>query len=262
MNSKKILDLKQQLELGNYRALDDFWKEIGEKGSPFIEDGNETSLVTFIYKGCDETKNVSLSLPFEKDDYFDAKWTDYEFERLLDTNVWYKTCDIKNDIRFTYYMSVNNSLRDGGEKNWVSDILNKNPLRMKNDNGKEFILTYVSMPKTEKRIWIEEKKDILKGSIDLHRFKSNRLNNERNIRIYTPVEYSSSNEPYNFLVLTDGQDYLDISTVSAKTVLDNLIGAKKIPPLVVIFVESTKDRMTELMCNDDFAFFISEEIIP
>lgn len=263
--SRKITSLKQQLESGNYEELYKFWEQIDENGAPIIEEiegDKDNALVTFIYKGSNETKNVLLYFSFEPENYLDYKYSDYEFERLLDTDVWYKTCKMRNDIRFDYYLIVNDPLDDDWDKRWdrlEQDSLNKNKLMLKDDDGNSLEITYVVMPKADKHQWVQEREEISKGNLDLHMFKSDKLNNERKIWVYTPAEYSESTEPYGFLVLSDGYDYLEIS---AKAVLDNLINDNKIPPIAAVFIDSNKDRMTELMCNDDFTYFITDEVLP
>ena len=58
-----------------------------------------------------------------------------------------------------------------------------------------------------------------------HQFYSENLDKCRRIRIYTPYGYKEDAKPYGFLVLTDGDDYINV--LSAVTVLDNLIYEKK-----------------------------------
>lgn len=264
--SREIMKLKKKLEAGDHDAVLTFWNKIEEKGAPIIEeiDGDtENNLVTFVYKGNDETKNVLLFITYEYENCSDYKLDEYKFERLLDTNIWYKTCKQRNDIHFNYSFSVNDSLDDNWNERWKNleqDSLNKNKLTLMGENGEGDVITYIVMPKAGAHTWIKKRNNNLQGNMELHQFKSTKLNNERCIWVYTPEGYSMENEPYGFLVLTDGQDYLDIS---AKNVLDNLISDKKIPPIITVFIESLLDkRWDELQCNDDYAYFIGNEVVP
>ncbi len=45
-------------------------------------------------------------------------------------------------------------------------------------------------------------------------------------------------------------------------ILDNLIGQKKIPPIVAVFVYQTERRNKELACDEKFADFVANELIP
>ena len=40
------------------------------------------------------------------------------------------------------------------------------------------------------------------------------------------------------------------------------MGSKKIPQIITVFVESTKDRTQNLQCSDEFTDFIGKELIP
>ena len=61
------------------------------------------------------------------------------------------------------------------------------------------------------------------------------------------------------LVLNDGFEY--INELNALNVLDNLMGSEKIPKIITVFVESTKDRTENLQCSDEFTDFIGKELI-
>ncbi|MDF2674936.1 MAG: hypothetical protein K0R09_3204, partial [Clostridiales bacterium] len=43
---------------------------------------------------------------------------------------------------------------------------------------------------------------------------------------------------------------------------DNLIAEEKIPPIVTIFIDSSKAREEELSCNDTFGDFIVKDLLP
>jgi len=44
--------------------------------------------------------------------------------------------------------------------------------------------------------------------------------------------------------------------------MDNLLSDNKIPPIVVIFIDTNQNRMNELMCNPLFADFVVYEVMP
>lgn len=265
LKSKVLMNLKEEIEKGNNVAISEFWDEIEKSGTPIIEeiDGDdENALVTFIFKGNDDTENVLLFITYEYENSPEYKLDNYKFQRLLDTNIWYKTSKQRNDIRFLYYFSVNDSLDDNWKGRWENlkqDNLCKNKLNFCNEDGKVDTRTYVLMPGANVHTWIRERAGGCKGNIELFRFKSTILNDERRIWVYTPAGYSKENQPYGFLVLNDGQDYLDIS---AKNVLDNLINDRKIPPIITVFIESLQEkRWNELQCNDNHVVFIEKEIV-
>lgn len=257
-----ITNLKQQIANRNSTALQEFWDIIEDKGTPLIEpiDGDlENCLVTFVYKTDEEIENVVFMPPIGRDKFLENK-----MERLLETNLWYITYKVKSDLRFQYSFSVNDFLDADCEKRWDNlkyDKFNKNRLVFEGEAGKEDqVVSYVVMPNADEHCWVKERNDVPKGKIYEHEFHSENLDKDRRIRIYTPLGYDKSNKPYGVLVLTDGDEYINI--LSAGTVLDNLIFDKKIPPIVAIFIDSTEKRMEELSCNDIFGDIIVKELLP
>lgn len=260
--SRIIINLKEKIQQENKKAIQEFWEYIEVNGTPLIEtiDGDlENVLVTFVYKADEEIDNVVLIPPVGRDNILENK-----MERLLETNLYYISYKVKNNVRFKYCFSVNDSLDDDWEKRWdklTYDKLNKNRLIIKDHDGKvDEIESYAVMPNADKHFWINERDDIPKGTMYEHQFHSENLKKARKIRVYTPYGYKKDNTPYKFLVLTDGEEYINI--LSAATTLDNLIADKKIPPIVTIFIDSTETREEELSCNDNFSDIIVEELIP
>ncbi|WP_425449113.1 alpha/beta hydrolase-fold protein [Dethiothermospora halolimnae] len=262
ITSFEILKLEKQLDQGNREALEQFWSNIEEKGSPLIEDIKEDPdyhLVTFIYKGDDKVKNVLVIPEME-----DCMFLNYKMERLLDTNLWYISCIIRNDIRLQYNYSVNDPLDDDWDsrfENLQHDELNKNFLYVVDeDDGDDEILSYVVMPKADEHIWVKENNHISKGKIMEYSLESSRLEASRRVRVYTPHGYNEDGQPYKFLVLTDGDEYLEL--LSVKNVLDNLIADKKIPPVITLFIDSTDTREEELSCSDLFLDIVINDFMP
>lgn len=262
--SEIIENLKVNIEKGNNDALQDFWINIEKSGAPLIEElqgDTKHCLVTFIYRAEEEVKNVILIPPVDWENFLK-----YRMEQLLNTDLWYISCKIKNDIRFDYTISVNDSLIDNDEgwkkreENLIHDRLNKKCLVFNEDDGTQKKVSYVVMPKAIEHVWVKEKLNILKGNINEYKFDSEKFNKSRRIRIYTPYGYKKTNKPYKFLILTDGDEYINV--LSAKTVLDNLIASKMIPPIVTLFIDSTDTRDEELTCNENFIDIIINELIP
>lgn len=256
------MDLEKEIKQGNNKAMEEFWCEIEHKETPLIEriSGDlENSLVTFIYKQDKDIENVVLMPIDEFENYLENK-----MERLLDTDLWYKTYKVNNEIRFSYNFSVNDALDDDFEKrinNLTYDNLNKNKLVFKDSDGIiGRVDSCIIMPNAKEQFWIKERKDTDKGILHKHKYYSKNLDNHRNVWVYTPFGYMQENNEYGFLLLTDGDAYIDL--LSTTNVLDNLIADKKIPPIVTIFIESNDDRLKELSCNDNFVDFLIEEIVP
>jgi len=104
--------------------------------------------------------------------------------------------------------------------------------------------------------------DVPKGTLTQEKLRSENLKEERPFSIYTPPGYDPKNGSYGLLVLFDGQDFR--GPMPIPTILDNLIAAKKIHPLVAILVdnlnEASRDR--DLECYPPFADFLAKELVP
>lgn len=262
VSSKIISDLKDKIEKGDSKALDEFWSDINKKGTPLIEkiDGDDkNNIVTFIYRGDKDTKNIIILPEVGGYSAENAGYLENKMEKLPGTDLWYRSFKIRNDIRFVYYFSVNDALDDNVDnryKNMTNDPLNKNIIKYESSED-----SYVVMPNAEKFVWVDKRDNIKRGNLTEYKYHNDKLvNKDRSIWIYTPNGYSRTNKPYGFLLLTDGQDY--INTLSAVNILDNLISDKKIPPTVVIFVETSKNRGKEMMCSDTFSSALANEIVP
>jgi enterochelin esterase-like enzyme len=64
---------------------------------------------------------------------------------------------------------------------------------------------------------------------------------------------------YGLVVLLDGQDY--VRDMSVATILDNLIGAGRVPPVVGVFSNSLGQevRSKEMACDPAFNVFLEDE---
>lgn len=124
-----------------------------------------------------------------------------------------------------------------------------------------FNLSGVASPSQD--TWDLPTADIAKGSLAAYSFKSKILKNKRDIWIYTPPFYRKDNISYPLLVVFDGQAYTS-QLIPGPTILDNLIDAGKIPPLVAVFISSVDQPMRnrELPCYAPFINSIVQELIP
>ena len=85
-------------------------------------------------------------------------------------------------------------------------------------------------------------------------------------RVYVP-DAAESVESMPVLFITDGPAYIDQGRVPS--MLDQLIGAEKIGPMIAVFVDSRNPddlginrRNHEFFCNADYLRFYSDELIP
>jgi len=265
--SPRLAALASQIEKADENAIANFWQEIEKNGTPLLEPAAEEQdfyLVTFLYHGSEKTKNVVLFIDR-------GLWGDIasnQLSRLDTSDIWFKTYQFRKDARFTYSLSVNDPLTplheisdvDGWIKrssSWITD-----PLNPKKFPFYPRPVSVVELPGAPPQPWITLKKGVPKGKVVSHKFKSNLLDNERTVWIYTPYGYETNETKYGILILFDGGSY--ITWVPTPTILDNLIGEHLIPPIIAVLVNHPNQvlRNQELACSESFTQFLVKELVP
>jgi enterochelin esterase family protein len=203
---------------------------------------------------------------------------DNNMTRMLDTDLWYTTRRVKNDLRATYQLEPHRaderpvegddySARIARFSRLKPDPFNPYTFVFEKDEedpeGFELIRSVLEMPEAPAQPWIEEREDVPKGKVELHRFRSEILDNERRVWVYTPPGYASDDgREYGLLVLFDGKSYVEL--VPTPTILDNLTAAGLIQPMVAVIPDSLgmMTRIRELILNEEFKRFLVEELMP
>ena len=278
--SPRINALKAAVETEKPGSVDSFWKEVEKQGAPIIEPvpgDDKNMLVTFLWRGMPDTHNVFVAwLPYAggtPDDYF--------MDRVADTNVWYKTVATERKARFEYSLAPNvpriRPVSEGLDNDAIAmiaaaarpDPLNPKRWRVEPQNldSLRYERSIVEMPDAPPQPWLAEKPGTRAGQVEKRRFKSVLLKNEREIAVYLPPGYARDAKPYPLLVVFDEIDYLgdpkQIVLVPTPTILNNLISAKRIPPMVALLIDNVPGgRDRELACNPVFADFLSSELLP
>jgi enterochelin esterase family protein len=244
--SPRISKLEQGIEGGDHQILKNFWEELEEEKTPMVEaipGDNEYSLVTFLWRA-DEIKQVSMISLLTNP-------TTHPMTRLLDTDLWYLTCKVRNDVRATYQF-IEEALAPSDEADndpysrfarYKPDPLN--PLtfdfftEVEDPMGVKFTRTVLEMPAAPPQPW------------------------SRRTWVYTPAGYSQeSDQKYSLLILFDGWGYANLTPTF--TILDNLITAELIPPVVAVMPDSLEAevRMRELIFHSPFNQFLVTELLP
>ena len=125
------------------------------------------------------------------------------------------------------------------------------------------------MPLWKESSGIENNRPIKNGQLtDDILFYSAVMGYEVMYRLYTPPDYDNlQNLPVMYV--TDGYEYLHPKMGNMTVVLDNLINAKKIQPIIAVFVDhrepvnrSNNRRMDELAINSKYLNFFVDELVP
>jgi enterochelin esterase family protein len=253
---------------GNKSAIESFWQEMASRGTPLIEPikGQASySLVTFLWRHTEETKNVAVIGGVAGPD------TVSQMTRLPNTDAWFKTYRVRNDARFIYAISINDSLvpltkvdsKDHEALKQRLSTLKSDPLNKSRriiDNIPHSSL--VELPGAPAQPWVNRQPDAPAGVVEWKKIKSAILNNERMAAVYTPPGYRADATPYGLLIVFDGMAYTAL--VPTPIILDNLIEQNRIAPTVAIILANvtTTSRSDELPCNPRFADFLADEVVP
>lgn len=273
--SPRIEALRKDLAEGKNGALEMFWREIVESGAPLIEESEgepEYRLVTFLWRDPGETRNVVV---IQGPAYW-GDWHDNMLIRLPESDLWYKTYRLRSDMRTGYWLSLNDPLIplreiQNMQAHWSRyqlDPLNPRTHTYPKDDefldDKDSTFSLLELPDAPAQPWITPHSGVSQGKVEMFRLRSEILDNERRVWIYTPPGYEASGEPYGLLLIFDGPAYISPELVPTPTILDNLLHERKIPPLVAVFPDSLsmETRNRELPCYPPFVEYLTRELLP
>ncbi len=203
-----------------------------------IHDGLDT---TFLYVGDAER----VALQHWMDDFPPLP----AFIRVAGTDVWYLTVRLPEGARIDYKLAV----WTGGRRRLVLDGLNPN--RAHDPFG---VNSVVAGPGYRRPDWTRSDPAVPSGRVEELPLDSAAFGEERVVRLYLPAGYPNHGD-HPLLVVHDGGDYLRYSGL--RTVLDNLIAAGEVAPLVAALVDPG-ERSIEYTGDDRHAAFLAEEVVP
>jgi enterochelin esterase-like enzyme len=268
--SPQLKQLHKALEMGDRAVLDSFWQQVATEGTPLIEPdeaNSNFSLVTFLWRGSDETKSVMVQITVDGSGEDEHNMTCFQ-----DTNLWYATFCLRNDFRAAYKFVVNHTY-DAEQADEIHDPFNTRTFiepkdEERPDHTEDDIDSVVMLPDAPAQPWTASRNGIAKGKVERHLFHSRILDNERRIWVYTPPHYKPSGVPYGLLIILDGRFFN--FAIRTPMILDNLAADEQILPLIAVMVdnpgntwqESMAIREKELACHPPFARFLAQEMVP
>lgn len=254
--SPRLAALAAKVAAKQRGAEDAFWKQVADEGTPLIEDTHDAKgrlLVTFLYRARPDTRVVAMyGAP-------DGAAVGYaQLKRLPGTGVLAHSALVDPAARFSYLFAPGDDFGPPGaeadfEKRgrlFRPDGLNKHPY----DTS-----SLVELPKAPAQPWLVPHRETPTGSLVRFQAKSKALGNERQVLVYAPPDFQPKGPKYPLVVMFDGPTA--VMNLSIPIVLDELIAAKKIPPVVVLLVDNA-DRGKELPGNPAFADFVALDLVP
>jgi len=108
---------------------------------------------------------------------------------------------------------------------------------------------------------IDPRKTVAAGRVMGYVLHDRQYERDRRVFVYTPPGYSSRHAPYGLVVAFDGPEYLD--TIPLPLILDTLLAARKIPPLVAVLVDdsSREVRLDDLANRAKFASYLGDQLM-
>jgi enterochelin esterase-like enzyme len=184
--------------------------------------------------------------------------------------LWRRSYTVARDLRTTYFVLPD----PPDELEWTPELFRRlevDPLNPKTwvtppdeedpEWGFETARSLFEGPDAPPQLWAEPRPGTPSGTTELHRLQSEILGNERRTWVHLPAGYDPS-ESYGLLLLFDGWAYVNL--VPTPTILDNLVAAGRIPPLVAVLPDSLNQetRTRELAYHDPFVEFVTGELLP
>ena len=202
-----------------------------------IREGPHT---TFVYRG--EASSVLLG------HWLFGTAAAREMERVPGSDLWFLTLDLPAESRVEYrFQRVL-----GPEAEWILDPLNERTVR--DPFG---VWSVCHGEGYEGPDWTGEDPLVGRGELSATEVRS-RVLGTRRISVYTPFGFRNRRR-YPLLLVLDGEDYLRYA--ACRTVLDNLIHRREIPPLIAAFVTPEK-RIREYADNPAHAEFLTSDLVP
>ena len=223
--------------------LDSLWAGLQAAGRiPFVA----ADSVTFLFRG------QAGSVTFTGD--FDG-WNPEppHARRITRTDLWILNEVFPGDARLDYKIVIN-----GGT--WLLDPANPRTQRGGfGDNSELRMPAYVPSP------WVERQPDVPRGSLTAAALTSSNLGYTVQYTVYTPADYADL-DSLPVIYVTDGQEYADPRLGSMVEVLDNLIAAHRLRPLLAVFIDPRVNgknlRAEQDILNENFVGFVRDELVP
>jgi enterochelin esterase-like enzyme len=256
--SPKVLEVMRAIRHHRKDLVEKFWKELAGH-SPIVEDypGDPKSvLVTFVMKSSSPYVGM-LGGPGIREK---------PLVRLGDSDLWYLSARMPSDSRFDYVFFV----LDTPPPYHVPRPATPGPdprfsKRQADPNNKSmhFDLSRVDLPGAPPQPWIVAKPEVAKGKVTKIELESAILKEKRPVGVYTPAGYDPAKQ-YPLVIAFDGEAYgmAPQPQIALPTIVDNLIAANKIPPVVVALVYSLETRSKDLPGSEPFSRFVAEELVP
>lgn len=233
------------------------WENAERDGLPLVENDAlyaDYVWITLFYRDSTANKNISFEV---FGIYSEYRFGDMKMHRLKNTDIYYRSYMIPNDLCFSYRFIVEDTLTKQNYK--TSDKYNQNTIPT--GEKREYSYSVLDL-KPDKSNWYTKRNHNINGRIDTIQYTDNIVHKNRNIYVYLPPTYDNARKkPYPVIYLFDAFIYLN--RIEVHNVLDNLIHEGKIEPMVaVLFGTYSNTRKVLLPINFEFKEEFISKILP
>lgn len=259
--SPTLQRLQQAMQQEQPQALAHFWQQVAEQGAPLLEEAPEGQvLATFLWRALPEQGEVRLLWP-------SPGINTRRFDRLPGTDLHYLSLQLPPATRASYQIAGYLPPLEGAPRSELRRVL-----RAAAGPDSLHLATTGQVPLDQHSLlelsgapvqpWIQPQPGVPRGDTETWAYDSPLLGNQRQLTVYKPPGFAADHAGYPLLLLFDEQPYLQ--QVPTPVILDNLIAAGRIPPLVAVLIghADSQSRGVELPCNPDFGALLSRELLP
>ncbi len=190
-------------------------------------------------------------------DFNDWKPTaEFMGRKVGNSGLWYLTCRFQRDARLDYKLVL-----DGSE--WITD-----PANARSQLGGYGPNSVLAMPDYVEESLLRLQPGTQSGQLVEGKIHAHLLGYDVAYRVYLPFGYEQISDLPSLYVM-DGHEYAHPEMGGMTTVLDNLIGQGRIPPLVVVFVDPRDPKNEDNRRMDEYgnhyavySRFLCDELVP
>ena len=236
-------------------AVDDLWREVTAAGTPLVEPGDDGQvLVTFLWRGEAGSTRTWWGV-------------DVELTRITNTDFWYGTQALPADLRTIYCLMHDDADRLPTSAAGIApshiDAHNPSSFCFPGDPADpadyDQWVSILELPDAPEEPWTAARPGVIAGTVVETTLSSTALGGPRQVAVYRPAGVPTAGLPV--LVVFDG--FLSRTALQIPAILDNLIAARRIPPMVALFVSNFSERReAELTPTPGMADFVVRELMP
>ncbi|QLF93564.1 enterochelin esterase [Pseudomonas sp. ABC1] len=255
--------LQQLREDASPQALERFF---GEQRFPLRERlANGDWRITFVWRAAPGEGDTRLLWPA-------PGVNTRRLEELGVAGIRYLSLEVPAGLRASYRFASDLPAFDGLPRERIRQLMHAQarpdplnptpPLYERQADGEPLqAVSLLELPGAVAQPWLQPATTGQAGHSQRLHWRSEILGNSRPLTLYTPPGYQAE-RAYPLLILFDEHAYT--AQVPTAAILDNLIAAGKIPPLLAVMLSnpSRDSRQRDLACNPLFADALAHELLP